>query len=149
MEDTTLTQKSGQSREVKKIPKPNNLFNVECDSIREFYKWWFIFLRPFVNLTDREIEVIASLLKYRLELSKSVSDVIILDKMTLGNDAREKALEECNMTLKHFYVIINSLKKKGVIEKNIIRPEIIPNVRTGDNGVFYLMILFKKSFEKA
>ena len=126
------------------MPKPNNLFNVSFIGSLEFFKWWCIFLRPFVPLTEREIDVISSFLKHRWELSKSTTDPAALDILLMSDDVKQKIVEECNITFSHFYVIMSSLKKKGVIKDNIITPQLIPNLREGDNGIFRLLIQFKE-----
>lgn len=143
--DSTLVQKEDK---VKKIPKPNNLFDINCSSKLEFFKWWCVFLRPFVHLTDREIDVVSVFLKQRQELSKSISDPVLLDAMIMSDDVRDKVIAECGVTLQHFYVILSSLKKKGIINNNILHPKLIPSVREDDNGVFRLLIQFKETTKR-
>lgn len=119
---------------------PNNAFNIHVNSMLDFFKWWCIFLRPFVPLTEREIDVVASFLKQRWELSKSISDPVILDTMIMSNNVLNKVVEECKMTKQHFYVVMAALKKKKVIG-GYINPKIIPNVK--EDGLFKLTFLFK------
>lgn len=127
----------------KKVPKPNNLFNVNCATSIEFFKWWCVFLRPFISLTDRETDVIASFLKQRWELSKSISDAGILDTMVMSDDTKKRVIEECNISLQHFYVVMSSLRKKNVIKGNIINAKLIPNLKEEEGGVFRLLIQFR------
>ena len=129
--------------EVRKVPKPNNLFNVNCETSLDFFKWWCVFLRPFIPLTEREIDVIASFLKQRWELSKNISDPAILDTVVMSDDVKNKVISECKITLQHFYVVMSTLRKKNVISGNIINPKLIPNIRLDDNGTFRLLIQFK------
>lgn len=125
------------------LSKPNNIVTVPMSLDTEFFKWWCIFLRPFINLTNREIEVIASFLKQRWELSKSISDPAILDTMIMSETVRSKVIEECNITQQHFYVVMSNLRKNKVIVNNTINPRLVPNIRKNDNGCFQLLILFK------
>ena len=127
----------------KKMPKPNNMIMVPISMQKEFFKWWCIFLRPFVKLTDKETEVVASFLKQRWELSKEISNPAILDSQLMANETKEKVIADCGMTLQHFYVVMSSLRKNGVIVNNRLNPRLIPNIREDDNGVFQLLILFK------
>lgn len=127
----------------RKLPKPNNIVTVPTAVDTDFFKWWCVFLRPFVNLTNREIDVIASFLKHRWELSKHISDSSILDTVVMGEETKKKVMEECNITLQHFYVVMSNLRKNKVIVNNIINPRLIPNIRQSDNGCFQLLILFK------
>lgn len=130
------------------ILKPNNIVTVPTSIDLEFFKWWCIFLRPFINLTKREIDVIASFLKQRWELSKNISDPAILDTMVMSEMTKNKVIEECNITQPHFYVVMSNLRKNKIIENNIINPRLIPNIRNDDNGCFQLLILFKDNKKK-
>lgn len=132
----------------KKLPKPNNIVTVPTSLGAEFFKWWCIFLRPFINLTNREIDVVSSFLKQRWELSKHISDPTILDKMVMSEDTKMKVQEECNITSQHLYVVMSNLRKNKVIINNTLNPRLIPNVRPTDNGVFQLLILFKDEKKK-
>lgn len=132
----------------KKLPKPNNIVTVPTSLGAEFFKWWCIFLRPFINLTNREIDVVSSFLKQRWELSKHISDPTILDKMVMSEDTKMKVQEECKITSQHLYVVMSNLRKNKVIINNTLNPRLIPNVRPTDNGVFQLLILFKDEKKK-
>ena len=95
-----------------------------------------------ILLTEKEIEVISCFLKQRWELSKKISDPAILDSQVMSNDTKQKVIEECGMTLQHFYVVMSNLRKNKVIINNTINPRLIPS-RLDDSGVFQLLILFK------
>ena len=57
------------------VGKVNNVIGLSQSPLGdEFFKCWFIFLRPLHHLTDREIDVIASFTKHRYELSKVIID---------------------------------------------------------------------------
>lgn len=126
-----------------KLPRPNKVIAVPTPSSLDFFKWWCVFLRPIIYLTDREIDVISSFLKQRWELSKCISDPVVLDTMTMSDDIKRKVMDECHITLQHFYVVMSALRKKQIIRGNIIDPRMIPPIRETDNGVFQLLILFK------
>ena len=133
---------------VKNKRSPNNLIKVPVTSKKDFFKWWCIFLRPFVNLTNREIDVVSSFLKQRWELSKIVSDPAILDAMVMSDDTKKKVMEECSITLQHFYVVMSNLRKHKVLKGTIINPRLIPNIRETDNDCFELRIIFKQEETK-
>lgn len=136
---TTVEDKN----EPKKLPKPNNAVNVFTTLDTDFFKWWCIFLRPIINLTDREVDVISSFLKHRWELSKHISDPKILDTMLMNDETKKKVMKDCNINLQHFYVIMSTLRKRKIIENNVIHSRLIPNIRPTDNGCFQLLIMFK------
>lgn len=106
-----------------------------------FFKYWFMFLRPFHNLTEREMDVITSFVKQRYELSKVIKDNEILDKVTMSEDTKKKVREECDISLPHFQVIMGKLRKNKVIIDGKINPRYIPSVDE-KNGSFKMMLLF-------
>lgn len=136
--------KPAGSKNVGRLPKPNNIITIPISKDYDFFHWWCVFLRPVINLTNREIDVIASFLKQRWELSKSISDQAILDEMVMSDATKRKVMDECNISLQHFYVVMSNLRKSKIIEKGKINPRLIPNIRQDGDGYFQLMILFKK-----
>ena len=125
----------------KKLHKPNNIITVPVKD--DFFKWWCIFLRPFINLTNREIDVIAEFLRQRQKLSKITSDPESLEILLMSDETKKNVMDACIITLQHFYVVMSNLRKNHVIIGNILNPRLIPNIRKDDNGCFQLMILFK------
>lgn len=145
MENTETIPKKQHDEDIKKLRelyRPNNAFNVPVNSALDFFKWWCIFLRPFIPLTDREVEVVASFLNQRWKLVKSnnISDPAILDTLMMSKEVLNEVIKECHITKQHFYVVMSSLKKKNVINEHI-NAKLIPNVK--DDGLFKLTILFK------
>ena len=141
----TETRPSGNNKRVgNKLPKPNNIITIPVAKDYDFFHWWCIFLRPVINLTNREIDVIASFLKQRWELSKSITDQAILDEMVMSDATKRKVMDECNISLQHFYVVMSNLRKSKIIDKGKINPRLIPNIRQDSDDYFQLMILFKK-----
>lgn len=120
----------------------NNVIRIPTSLNSKFFRYWFEFLQPFHKLTEREIDVITSLVKQRYELSKVIKDDKILDRVTMSEDTKRKVREECNMTLPHFQVIMGKLRKSKVIIDNKINPRFIPNIRE-DSGTFQLLLLFE------
>ena len=129
----------------RRLNKPNNVVTVPVTSDGiSFFRWWCVFLKPFINLTKRETDVIAEFLRQRWELSKVISDPAVLDTMLMSDETKRKIMEACNITQQHFYVVMSNLRKNRVITGNIINPRLIPNMRQDDNGCFQLLILFKE-----
>jgi hypothetical protein len=126
--------------------KLDSVIRIQSSLKDSFFKYWFEFLRPFHNLTNRELEVIACFAKHRYELSKVISDESVLDKVLMSEDTKRQIREECSVTQAHFPVIMSELRKKGVIEDNKINPKFIPNIR--DTKSFGLLILFDFDDEK-
>lgn len=124
------------------IGKPNNIIRIPTSLKGKFFRYWFEFLKPFHNLTDREIDVITAFVKQRYELGKAIKDPDLLDKITMNEDTRKKVREECNLSSQHFQVIMGKLRKSKVIDNGRINPRFIPNVVEGDDS-FTLLLSFE------
>ena len=119
----------------------DSIVRIPCKVDGKFFRYWFEFLTPFHNLTEREMDVITSFVKQRYELSKVIKDKEILDKVTMSEDTKKKVREECDISLPHFQVIMGKLRKNKVIIDGKINPRYIPSVDE-ENGSFKMMLLF-------
>ena len=119
----------------------DSIVRIPCKVDGKFFRYWFEFLTPFHNLTEREMDVITSFVKQRYELSKVIKDNEILDKVTMSEDTKKKVREECDVSLPHFQVIMGKLRKNKVIIDGKINPRYIPSVDE-ENGSFKMMLLF-------
>lgn len=119
----------------------NSVVRIPCKVEENFFRYWFEFLKPFHNLTEREIDIIACFVKHRYFLSKVIKDEEILDKVVMGEDTRRKIMEECEMSLPYFQVILSKLKKNNIIVDNRINPKYIPSLQE-EGGSFKMLLLF-------
>lgn len=119
----------------------DSIVRIPCKVDGKFFRYWFEFLTPFHNLTEREMDVITSFVRQRYELSKVIKDNEILDKVTMSEDTKKKVREECDISLPHFQVIMGKLRKNKVIIDGKINPRYIPSVDE-ENGSFKMMLLF-------
>ena len=124
------------------MKKVNSVVRIPTSLDGKFFRYWMEFLEPFHKLTSRELDIITAFLKHRYELSKVIKDEEILDRVTMGEDTKNKVREECNITPAHFQVIMGKLRKNKVIIDNKINPRFIPNI-TEEHGTFQLMLLFE------
>lgn len=107
----------------------NNVVRVPCKLDGKFFKYWFDFLQPLHNLTEREKVVAACLLKKRFELSQSITDETILDKYLMSQDIQKQIREECNLKSNHLQVILTKLRKCGVIlQDESINLKFVPKI---------------------
>lgn len=124
------------------LGKVNNVIALSQTPLgNDFFKYWFIFLRPLHHLTDREIDIISALTRHRYELSKKISDDKILDNVLMGEDIKKQIAEECGITIAHYQVILGKLRKNKVVIGNSINPKLIPNIRENE-GTLQLLVLF-------
>lgn len=119
----------------------DSIVRIPCKVDGKFFRYWFEFLQPFHNLTEREMDVITSFVKQRYELSKVIKDNEILDKVTMSEDTKKKVRKECDISLPHFQVIMGKLRKNKVIIDGKINPRYIPSVDE-ENDSFKMMLLF-------
>ena len=120
---------------------PHGVISIPASLDKDFFRYWFEFLRPFHNLTNREMDVITAFTKCRFELSKVIKDDKILDKVVMSEDTRKQVREDCQISLQHFQVIMGKLRESKVIVNNKINPRFIPNIKEED-GNFKLLLLF-------
>lgn len=119
----------------------DSIVRIPCKVDGKFFRYWFDFLQPFHNLTERERDIITSFVKHRYELSKVIKDSEILDRVTMSEDTKKSVREECNISLPHFQVIMGKLRKNKVIVNGKINPRYIPIIKEETNS-FKMLLLF-------
>lgn len=122
--------------------RPNNVIALKSGLNVKFFRMWLEFLRPFHKLSEREMDVLASFLLQRFELSKVVTSQEILDKLVMSEDTRKKVKEDCNLSQTHFQVIMTKLRKSKIIDNGKINTKFIPRVEHNAKG-FQLLLAFE------
>lgn len=126
------------------VGKINNVIRIPTSLNNGFFRYWLEFLRPFHNLTERETQLAAAVLKKRYELSKVIKDEEILDKVLLSDDTRKAIRSECNISLAHFQVMMGKLRKSKIIVDGRINPRFMPSIAEGQDS-FKLLLNFELS----
>lgn len=124
-----------------KNTKINGVIRIPASLSGSFFRFWFEFLTPIHNLTEREIDIITAFVKQRYNLSKVIKDEDILDQVVMSEDTKRKVREECNITLAHFQVIMGKLKKNKLIVDGKINRRFIPQLPE-DAKEFKLLLYF-------
>lgn len=119
--------------------KINNIIKIPT-STEDFFKYWMIFLKPFHNLTNKEMDVAAKILQHRHSLSKAIKDEKILNEVLLSRENRKKIREELDITTAHLQVILSTLKSVNFIKDGMVNPRFIP--RINNNKQFNLLMSF-------
>lgn len=122
--------------------KINNIVKIPASLDGNFFRYWLEFLKPYHNLTQREVDVATCFLKYRYELSKVITSQNILDEVIMSEDTKRKIREECAITSPHFQVIMGKLRKNQIIVDGKLNPKFIPNIEE-ESGFFKLLLLFE------
>lgn len=118
----------------------NSVTKISC-SLINFFKYWLQFTAPLHKLQQKEILILAHILKKRYELSYMVADDLI-DSYLFSTDMRKQICEEAGERPSNFQVILSKLRKQGVISSdNQINKKFIPHLQK-DSKQFDLMIIF-------
>lgn len=121
----------------------NNVIRIPTSLSGNFFRIWVEFLTPLHNLTNKEKDVVAAFLKTRYNLSKSITDDKLLDKVVITNSSvKEQVKQECGISNAFFTVIMGKLKKTSVIADNRINPKFIPKNINEKDGAFSLLLYF-------
>lgn len=124
-------------------PKDMDIDNVIplSSSIDGIFKLWLKFIRPLHNLTEREQDVTAAFLRNRYYLSTKINDPKILNQVLFSEQTKKKIMEDANLSVAHFQVIMGKLRKAGIIKDNTLNPKIIPLIKP-DAKDFKLLLYF-------
>jgi hypothetical protein len=117
----------------------NKVIEIKSSPKTNFFRLWCEFIKPIHNLTNREMDVLAGFLKERYELSKGITDNIILDKVLMSEETKRKIRLQCDISSEHFQIIMSKLRKNKVVVNNMINPKLIPNMPNDDTGVGLLI----------
>lgn len=120
----------------------NNTIRIPTSLGGDFFRLWLNFLSPFHELTPREMDVATAFIRHRFELSKSITDEVLLDKIVMNEDSKRKIKADCNISDAHFQVIMGKLRKSKVIINDKINPKFIPKRLHPEDNNFKLLLYF-------
>lgn len=131
----------------------NKILIVPYENNGDFFAKWIEYLRPKHNLTKTEQKLLAACLETRYELSKVISDELVLDETCLNEFHREKIKRELGVSSQQFLNVISRLKKLKILipryspysEKVAyykISPSFIPDYCEGED--FNVVLMFKQ-----
>lgn len=127
---------------MEKNGRVNNVIRIPTSLSGRFFRIWLEYLTPLHKLTNREKDVLAAFLKARFELSNSITDETLLDKVLMSDDIKAKVKAECGVSDAFFQVIIGKLRKIGIITKGKISPIFIPKSLSKDDTSFQFLLYF-------
>lgn len=91
-----------------------------------FLRSWLELMKPFHHLAPREMDFAAILLAKRYEISKSVSNQNMIDKLLFEEEMRNSIMEEAGVTKAHMQVILRKLRESGLLEGKKVARAYIP-----------------------
>lgn len=124
-------------------------FIIPCSSSdsKDFFGAYVEYLKPKHHLTETEQKVLAAILRHRHELSKSISDDILLEEVCLNKVNRERIKKTLGMSAPQFNGIMGKLRERKILSQSKItelyriNPNFIP--KFDGSGDFKLMLIFK------
>lgn len=122
--------------------RANNVIRIPTSLKGNFFRMWIEFLTPLHDLTNREKDVLAALLKIRFELSKSISDDALLDKIVMSGEMKAKVKQEAGVSNAFYQVILGKLKKNNLIVNGRIEPKLIPKIPEESASSCQLLLYF-------
>lgn len=129
------------------LERVNNTIRIPTSLRGKFFRTWVEFLAPLHNLTSREQDVLASLLRNRFELEEAIKDENLLDKYLMSDDIKTKVKDECGISDAFFKVILGKLRKTGIIVDDKINSRLIPKKLNKDDKFFTLLLYFDLNAE--
>lgn len=120
----------------------DNAIRIKALLSNNFFSMWLNFLKPFHNLSKREIEIASFYLKKRYELSLKINDIELVDQIVFSKDTKREIKVSNNLSNTNFQIIMNNLRKKGFIVDQKINPKFIPRIKE-DSKSFSFLLLFE------
>lgn len=111
-------------------------------SLTRFFQYWLQFTAPFHKLQNKELEILAVILKKRFELAQMITDDDMVDSFLFSTEVRDQIIAEANESKANFQVVLSKLRKKNIIlEGGKINKKFIPNLDKNSSR-FDLMVIF-------
>lgn len=120
--------------------------NLKTSSLN-FFKLWLEFLKPLHRLSGREVAVLAALLQRRFELSRTITDDDILDKVLFTDEIKKGIVGSLGISPGNFQSVLTNLRKAGVITNNTISKRYIPSLEYEEDS-YRLLLNFRISYDK-
>lgn len=119
---------------------------IPCQSLQGFFEQWFNLLKPVHKLSNKEIQLIATIVRFRYELSLKITDKNLLDEVLMSAETKQKIRDFCKINQQSFQVSMFKLKKANVLitddkespKRYRVNPKLIPNLQRND----YKLLLY-------
>ena len=129
----------------------NKLLMVNCSGEKDFFDLWVEYLTPRHRLTKAEQKYLAACLRNRYELSKNITDEILLEETCMNEVYRTKIRESIGYNIQRAQNVLSKLKKLEILVAKKypfservhyykIAPSLIPEY--DENKDFALVFLF-------
>ena len=117
---------------------------LKSDSNIGLFRHWLEFLKPYHKMAPKEMRVVSILLEYRYQISLSVTDEGMIDRLLFAPETRKSIREDLGgMSNVGFNNLLFALRKREVLTSdNILLRTLIPPMGPSDTG-FKLVFNFE------
>lgn len=124
--------------------KENKSVTIIPCKIKDFFKYWVEFTKPFHKLKDKECRLLSVLLCKRYELSKLITDDSLIDNYLFSTEVRNELMKELNASSTQFNVSLTLMRQAGILSKeNILHKRYIPYINLTGNNNYNLLYQFQ------
>ncbi len=105
---------------------------------KNFFKHWLLLTKPLHKLPTAEINILALLLYYYFEYKKEIKSEELIWKFVFDYTTKNKIKKELNIKVdQSLQNVLYSLRKKKIINNNIISKSFIPNIKDNEHSLIF------------
>lgn len=104
-----------------------NRASINC-SVKDAFKKWLDFTKPFHKLSDMDIRLMVELLYLRWEYLGKINDESLMNEFIFSTNSRKKIMKRLDVPQDRFNNMLSLLRKKGVLKGQSITGSYIPDI---------------------
>lgn len=98
----------------------------------EFFRAWLEVMRPLHNLANKEMDFAAAFLKKRYELTKTMTDNRLIDRVLFDVDTKKAVAESVGMSYSYMQYVFKKMRECGMIIGKSVSPKFLPAYDSGE-----------------
>jgi len=103
-------------------------------TLKGLFRQWMEITKPFHKLAKQPQEILALFLYYHYLYRKDITNDAILWKIVFDYDTKIKIKEELGISDQVLQNNLTLLRRKNIINKNVITPLFVPELEQGSNN---------------
>ena len=118
----------------------NKVITIKSKDAKEFFKQYLELINPFFKLSNREVSIIA-LIMYYSHIYRNIEDIEHRMTVVFSTSCRASIREELDLSKEYFNNLIFRLRKKGILNGNLVNKNIYTELTNGSyelNFKFYV-----------
>lgn len=97
----------------------------------EFFRAWLEVMRPLHGLASKEMDFAAAFLKKRYELTKTMKDDQLIDRVLFDAETKNAVAESLGISYSYMQYIFKKMREGGIIRGKRIDPQYLPTYESG------------------